>query len=601
MISLRSLTRLPYVWDYDVSPDGRLAAFVWDRSGQLELYLLRLDGAGPSEPWRITGGPESKMAPRFSPDGTRLAYAQDYGGNECYDLFIYDLRTGATRNLTPDTPRELINPDVTWSPDGRYLAYQTDRAGEFATHVLSVEAPSAPRRLTRHPYSDHTAAWSPDGRVVAVSALAQGQENWLFLLTPDGDQLSIVEAEGRPIDAYAPAWSPDGRRLAFVSSAPGASAIFTYDLASRALRQETPADREADEPEWSPDGACLAYTWNEDGNASLRIKVLGSGKISALRLGPGVHAHPHFASRNRLLALFSSAQQPSDLWAFPLGEKEPAARPRQITYARPDHSNGHSFVNPRAVRWPSDGLSIPGLLYTPPGFQRGRDAGPAVLYVHGGPNWQYSNDWYVLVQYLVSCGCVVLAPNYRGSTGYGRAFQEASRFDFGGGDMRDVIAAAEFLVREGYAAPGRLAITGASYGGYLTMTALTRYPRMFAAGSAVVPYLNWFTAHDNVRGDLQYWDLLNFGDPVHDAERYRALSPIFYMDNIVAPVQLIAAANDQCCPASETEQAVEALRGLDVPHEVVIYPDEGHFFRKLETRVDADTRRARFLLKYLTA
>jgi dipeptidyl aminopeptidase/acylaminoacyl peptidase len=165
--------------------------------------------------------------------------------------------------------------------------------------------------------------------------------------------------------------------------------------------------------------------------------------------------------------------------------------------------------------------------------------------------------------------------------------------------MRDVIAGAEFLVREGYADPHRLAITGGSYGGYLTMTAVTKHPRVFAAGSALVPFLNWFTEHANEREDLRHWDLENFGDPVKDADRYRAYSPIYFMENIVAPVQMIAGAHDPRCPADETEQAAKALQEMDVPHEVIIYPDEGHGFRKTENRVDAYRRRAEFLSKYL--
>jgi dipeptidyl aminopeptidase/acylaminoacyl peptidase len=114
-----------------------------------------------------------------------------------------------------------------------------------------------------------------------------------------------------------------------------------------------------------------------------------------------------------------------------------------------------------------------------------------------------------------------------------------------------------------------------------------------------VPYLNWFTEHENEREDLRYWDLENFGDPVKDADRYREYSPIYFMESIVAPVQMIAGANDTRCPASETEQAEAVLKDLGVPHEVIIYPDEGHGFRKIENRIDAYTRRMAFLKQHL--
>jgi dipeptidyl aminopeptidase/acylaminoacyl peptidase len=269
---------------------------------------------------------------------------------------------------------------------------------------------------------------------------------------------------------------------------------------------------------------------------------------------------------------------------------------RQLTRSLPKEYTGDEFVMPKVVRWQCDGLTLSGWLYKPP---RKRGPLPAILYIHGGPTAQSQNAWLAPVQHLVSQGYVVLAPNYRGSTGYGRTFQEANRFDLGGGDMRDVIAGAEFLIREGYADPKRIAITGGSYGGYLTMTALTKHPNVFAAGSAIVPFLNWFTEYENERADLQYWDRQNFGDPVENADRYREYSPITYMQNILAPVQMIAGAHDPRCPASETVQAAEMLKSLGVPYEVIIYPDEGHGFRKVHNRVDAYRKRAEFLNKHL--
>jgi dipeptidyl aminopeptidase/acylaminoacyl peptidase len=593
-LNIERLVRVPNVWSYDIAPDGRLAAVEWTTSGQHEIYLVPLKGRGRAR--RITSGPEGKVWPRFSPDGSRLAFAQDYGGGEDFDIFIYDLRTGATRNLTPDTPGELINPTFAWSPDGKQIAFVSNRAGAFAAFVITTDGTGEPRRVTQHAYSDYSVEWSPDGKHLAVNGQAKAQTAWTFIVPAEGGEPKVVSGPVGPVDAVQPRWSPDGGRLAFASNQPGIYTIFTYDLATGELRQETDGRREAAEPDWSPDGKRLAFTWNEDGNVDVGVKELETGRTHYLRAALGVHSQPRFSrDGQRLFCLFNGAGHPLDLWAFSTA----SGRKRQITRSLPSTLSPRDFVSPQVVRWQSDGLAVHGLLYAPKGRKPGQRL-PAVLHVHGGPTWQYKNEWYPSVQQLVSLGCVVLAPNYRGSTGYGQAFQEANRFDLGGGDMRDVIAGAEWLVREGYADPRRIAITGGSYGGYLTMTALTKHPRLFAAGSALVPYLNWFTEHANEREDLQYWDLENFGDPVKDADRYREYSPIFFMENVVAPVQMIAGANDPRCPANETEQAAEALQHMGVPHEVVIYPDEGHGFRKTANRVDAYRKRAAFLAKHLS-
>ena len=588
-----ALTRVPNVWSHDLAPDGSVAAVEWDKSGQHEIHLIPVRGRG--RPKQISTGPESKVSPRFSPDGARLAFAQDYSGGEDFDIFVHDLRTGATRNLTPDTPDELINPNIAWSPDGRQIAFVSNRAGAFATCVMNSDGTGEPRRVTHHGYTDYAAEWSPDGKHLAVNTHAKAQEIWTCIVPVEGGEPKFVSGPDGPVDALGPRWSPDGQRLVFYSNRPGIYSIFTYDLATGALKQETEAAHEAAEPDWSPDGGRIAFTWNEDGNVGVGVKELRTGAITYLRVAPGVHSQPRFSRDGRtVLCLFNGAGYPLDLWAFSIG----TGRKRRLTHSLPKGFSPRDFVAPKVVRWQSDGLTVSGLLYLPKKARRGQRL-PAVLHVHGGPTWQYKNEWYPSVQHLVSLGCVVLAPNYRGSTGHGKAFQEANRFDLGGGDMRDVIAGAEFLVREGYADPHRLAITGGSYGGYLTMTAVTKHPRVFAAGSALVPFLNWFTEHANEREDLRHWDLENFGDPVKDADRYRAYSPIYFMENIVAPVQMIAGAHDPRCPADETEQAAKALQEMDVPHEVIIYPDEGHGFRKTENRVDAYRRRAAFLSKYL--
>jgi dipeptidyl aminopeptidase/acylaminoacyl peptidase len=591
LLDLEQLVRIPSVSGYSLAPDGQTLAVVWDKSGQYEIYLVPLVPADQPRP--ITIGPESKMSPRFSPDGKRLIFTQDYGGDERFDIFVYDLATGQARNLTPNTP-EIINPDVAWSPDGQRLAFISNREGKFATYTLSLENPGDIRRVTRHTYSDISAQWSPDGKYLAVTAQAKGQEAWTFIVPAEGGDAKPIGGPGGPVDAWSARWSPDGKQIAFVSDASGINGIYTYNLAAGALIRETALTHEATEPAWSPAGQQLAFAWNEDGNVRMGVKDLASGETRFFSVAPGVHAHPRFTPDGAsLLALYNGPGHPNDVWLIPLAK----GKPRQLTQSLPKNFTGREFTAPELARWQSDGLTISGFLYKPRNFKKGQS--PALLYVHGGPTAQYQNMWLAAVQYLVSAGFVVLAPNYRGSSGSGKAFQEANRFDLGGGDMRDVIAGAEFLARAGYADSKRIAITGASYGGYLTMTALTKHPTVFAAGSALVPFLNWFTEYANEREDLKYWDQQNFGDPLRDGDRYRQYSPIFFMENIVAPVQMIAGANDPRCPADETRQAAKALKDMNVPHAVIIYPDEGHGFRKMSNRVHALRQRAEFLMTHL--
>ncbi len=252
---------------------------------------------------------------------------------------------------------------------------------------------------------------------------------------------------------------------------------------------------------------------------------------------------------------------------------------------------------PEEITYPGlDGTPIPALLFK---SAVAGEATPAVIVIHGGPGWHYQMEWYPFMMHLASRGWTVLAPNYRGSTGYGREWQLVNRFDLGGIDTDDVVAGAHYLLDHGLADPRRIAVTGRSHGGYLTMSCLTRYPDLWCAGSAVVPFLNWFTAHENSREDLQHWDLQNFGNPKDNYDLWYERSPFFFLDRVQAPVQLICGENDPRCPASESTQARDKLLEFGKEVDFHLYLGEGHAFLKTENVVDAEVRRVNFLAKAL--
>jgi dipeptidyl aminopeptidase/acylaminoacyl peptidase len=205
--------------------------------------------------------------------------------------------------------------------------------------------------------------------------------------------------------------------------------------------------------------------------------------------------------------------------------------------------------------------------------------------------------WDPFTAHLASRGWTVLLPNYRGSTGYGRSWQIASRFDMGGVDTRDCAAGAAYLKSQGHA--GRIAVTGRSHGGYLTMTCLTQSPELWCGGSAVVPFLNWFQSHLDSREDLQHWNIENMGDPAENYDRWFRASPYFFLDRVSVPVQLICGAHDPRCPANESLDARDKLVELGKEVQLLLYEEEGHSFLKRENVIDAETKRVEFLISVL--
>jgi dipeptidyl aminopeptidase/acylaminoacyl peptidase len=565
---------------------------MWNGSGQWELYLLPIGGSAPSQ---LTSGPDSKMFPRFSPDGTRIAYLQDYAGDECFDVHVLDLATGHSQNLMPDTPDEGLNEFLRWSPDGCSIYYASNRDKDFAIFGVSVEDGSI-KRFTHHAASDVLVEPSPDGQWLAVQALSDGQDHALYLVPLAGGPEICVGAEHGLLDAELPEWSPDSRRIAFVSADKGMYDVALYDLHARAIQWLTDSECEYYYPLWSPQADRLLYLASRDATSALVLHNLKQGAETICVL-PGTHNQARFTPDGAaLIFTYGGPAHPSDLWSLRLADRAAV----QLTDSLSPQIDRSIFVQPEHVWYPSldPDVQVPALLYRPR-HTRSDQLPPAVIYVHGGPTGQQDNDWYSSIQDFVTRGYVVLCPNYRGSTGYGKAFREANRFDLGRGDTNDVAAGADYLVQEGLADPKRIAVTGISYGGFLTMTCTTQYPDKWAAGSALVPFVNWFTEHASEREDLQFWDDQNMGDPVKDYDRWYANSPIFFIDRITAPIQLIAGGNDVRCPPAEAEQVRDKLIELGRPVEMHVYTDEGHILRQLSNRVDAYRKRAAFIDHYL--
>jgi dipeptidyl aminopeptidase/acylaminoacyl peptidase len=588
-LDLEKLLRVPLVdadHGFDVSPDGSTIAFSWNSSGQWEIYFQGINSAW--EPKIITAGPGAKFAPKFSPDGKYLVYGLDLDGGEIFDVFLYDLAAGKSVNLTPETEYSFL-PGFSWSPDSRQIATLSDRDGIFDTYVITLEN-GAINKVFQSGTPNDKVAWSPDGKYLAVCTFSQGQEFAIWIAKLDGSPSFPLEIEQIRLNAHSPSWSLDGRHLAFSALYGNYRRIGIYEVGSAEIHwlDETQADCEW--PEWSPDGKVLSFIVSEGPDTWLAVKQLPGTGMELFQIDNGVHYAPIFTADGKYLLLpFDNYAHPTDIWLFSLK----ARTWRQLTFSLPEDSNPQDFIRPEHSWYPGiDGIAVPALIFKPKNMQ---PRSPAVIVIHGGPTWSFQYLWYPLFQHMARRGWVVLAPNYRGSTGYGQAWQLANRFDLGGVDARDIVAGAEYIVQSGLADPARLALTGRSHGGYLTMVCLTRYPELFAAGSAIVPFLNWFSSHENIRQDLQHWDIENMGDPQANYQRWYEASPYFFLDRLQAPVQLICGGNDPRCPASDSQEARDKLIALGKHVDYVLYADEGHAFLKIENVIDQEQRRIAFL------
>ena len=576
------------------SADGRDVFFETNPTGRFNIWRAPRHGGWPVQ---LTVSNERTALARPSPDGRWLLFTQDRAGNEKPNLFLQALPRGRPR---PITTTEGVNyRSIRWSPDGRSLVFSAERAapGQYDVYRLDVDTAEVERLAGHDGGQCTTVRWSPDGRRLALTRTwdySHSGVGVLDLATRTERTLLAVDASA---DHHALGWTRDGRAL-FVSS--NATPHGTYGVAR--LDGDTGALTWLDQGDWdvelldvSPAGDQYVCARNEGGTHVVLLRTADGG-ARTLALPPGVAADAAFSPDGQALALLHGGPaSPFELWVCDCADATLVQLSRSLVGGlSPD-----DFVRPSLVTYPSfDGTPISAFVYRPPGARSGGGA-PAVVYTHGGPAAQHLNGWAPMVQYLASHGVAVIAPNYRGSTGFGRPFEEANMRDMGGGDLRDVVAASDVLAASGYVDPRRIAVMGGSYGGYLTLMALTKYPERWAAGVAIVPFANWFTEYEHEDQTLRDSDRARMGDPVEDAELWRDRSPIFFADRIRAPLLVLAGANDVRCPPDEAEQITRAVRANGGAADLHIYPDEGHGFRRRENEIDAHRRTSEFLLRHL--
>src|ERR1700747_131056 len=310
---------------------------------------------------------------------------------------------------------------------------------------------------------------------------------------------------------------------------------------------------------------------------------------------PAANPNSFSPSGDRLLFSHESSVQPGDWGGYHL----PSGNSQQLTFSAIASLSSAPRSPSHIVSYKSfDGKTISALLWIP--FNLKRDQyNPALVLPHGRPTGQSADYWSPRVAAFVSRGYVCIEPNVRGSTGYGIDFQKANYKDLGGGDLQDEVFAAKFLEATGYVNPKKIAITGGSYGGFMTLMAIGKTPDVWAAGVEAYGIINWFTMLQHEDPRLQEYEKSLLGDPEKDRAIYEADSPLKYIRDAKAPLLVLQGDNDIRVPKEEAEQVVQILKESGKTVDAHFYPNEGHGFAKRENQIDAIRRTVEWFDRYL--
>lgn len=526
-----------------------------------------------------------------APDGGAIVYTSSEDGK----LYTVAASGGKARRVA-ESEGGQVSPQ--FSPNGRQIAFVAERAEATDVAVVGTDGEGWPRRISRGEGVTLDPQWSPDGRRLAYVEFDPVGYPWHHtrLIVADlasGALTTLIDWEGA--SALAPRWSPDGQQLAFISDRGGWANVWLVASAGGEARQLVDDHWEHDEPTWAPDGRSLAYTRNVDGNIHLmRIGVAG-GTPQTLADGPGIHGAVSFSpDGGQLLFTHQSPIAPPNVYIMPAAGGER----RAITRNTLGGLDAVGLLLPESITYPSiDGLDIRAVLYTPERRVPGKH--PLLVQIHGGPTSQTTWRWDPIVQYWVQRGWVVCATNFRGSTGYGRAYTDAMHGRWGEIDMEDNVHAVYHLDKHGLIDRRRAVAWGGSGGGLATLSLLTQKPDVFKAGVdlyGVSNFVSFGEQTDRLARELFPSEL---GPMAENFALYERNSPVTHADTVKAPLLIFQGLDDRRVPPRQSEEMVEALQRAGKHVEYVTYEGETHGWRKAATIRDYLTKMEAFLQKFV--
>ena len=561
---------------------GRIA-FLSDRSGMAQIWVTDPISTGEFDPddgigvAQLTAFSDRITALKATPSGTGIIFGMDAGGNEHQQVWYLSLPGGDPKQAAAPVPL-TDQPDVIHnfgavSADGDRFALSSNRRDQrfFDVHMLPLgDGGAEARTLVEADALLYPVAYSPDGSQLLIRRNNSNLDQDLLLLADVGNEPRPLTAHDGEATILDVAFAPDGQSLLVVTNRDREfSALIRLSLDGQWLDVLA-------EPEWdvelvraSPASGWIAYSVNEDGISRLRLRD-GSGIEQLIDdLPAGTIESAAWSPDGEWLAV--TLTSPVATGAVWLVSADGTARPAVPTvYGDLDPA---ALVYPEIIRYPSfDGRQIPAFWFVP----EGEGPFPVVVDVHGGPESQRRADWQYLPQFLVQQGFAVLAPNVRGSTGYGRTYCHLDDRDLRYDSVADLGAAHDWLRTREEVDPEFISIHGRSYGGFMVLAALTTQPERWTTGIDVVGIANFVSFFAKTGAWRRAVRAAEYGDPDTQADLLRELSPIHRVEAIRAPLFVMHGRNDPRVPLAETEQIVQAIQDRDGVVELIVFDDEGH-------------------------
>ncbi len=593
---LRTSTARNAVW----LDDGETIAYIRLGEGGPRVWEMNLTTGkqrqrsfGDDRIWSIKGHPQTGS----------ILFCMDKGGNEHEQVYLLEKDSQEPRDLT-GTP-EARNFLGGLSPDGKTVSYASNVRVPQTFDIWTCDVATGEKKMVLQ-NDDHYNwpagdALSPNGQYLLYNKLLGTSNNALWMLDLTTGKAVRVPADEKISAEVNPTWRHDSAGFFLVTDRDSEYPyVAHYDIAAGKMERYLAFPWEVEHIALSADDRYLAVTVNEDSFLRMHIYDLcnNNEEVNCPQPPKGVISNYSTMSwspkGHKLLFTVSSGKRPENIWLLDLDKD--SLYP--LTYSDLNGLSADSLCEPQLMRYHSfDGLEVPFWLYVPHGVEPKNL--PVVVEIHGGPEGQELSSYNAFIQYLVGEGIAVAAPNVRGSTGYGKTYTHLDDVEKRLDSVKDIGSLVEYLVKEGIADKDRMAVTGMSYGGFMTLSCATRLPDLWCCAIDTVGMYNLETFLENTAEYRRAHRETEYGSLAHHRHILREVSPIAKIDDIQAPLMVIQGRNDPRVPAEEAEQVVGTLRQRGHVVEYICYEDEGHGISKVKNQLDCYPRMAAFLKKYM--
>jgi len=578
------------------SPDKSKLLISSNRSGIYNMYTIPSTG-GEMVP--ITQSDSSSVfSISYFPKDERMLFRMDNNGDEIYHIFVMET-DGTHKDLTPEEgARSLF---YQWSQDRASFFYGSNKRDKRFMDLYEMDLGNMESKLVYQNEDGYdVSAISPDKKFVSLSKSINTNDNDLFLYNLETKELTRINETQSGNNAQD--FSHDGSAFYYTTDDGSEFAyLMKYKMADGSREKAMARDWDIVGSYFTHDGTYQVTYINEDAKSTIEVMEVATGKNIDLPTVENMEiTSVSFSDDETMMRFYAGGSfTPSNLYVYNLGTKEQT----KLTNVLNPEIQAQDLVKAEVIRFKSfDGLEIPAIYYKPHQASAENPV-PALVWVHGGPGGQSTQNFSAFIQYLVNHGYAVLAVNNRGSSGYGKSFYQMDDLNHGDKDLKDCVEGKNWLAQQPGIDGEKIGIIGGSYGGYMTMAALTYAPEEFDVGVNLFGVTNWIRTLKSIPPwwesfkDALYKEL---GDPYSaDSVRLKQISPLFHTDKVTKPLIVLQGSQDPRVLQAESDEIVAGVRKNGVPVEYVLFEDEGHGFVKKENQITAYSKILEFLDVYL--